>query len=168
MKLTQKELKELENIKSSVRNDMEHSRKINSLYEQKNQVIKYLTLMVDTKENKELIKKFNKLDVRLKILEEQAAFVIAKEEKQYVIVKKSILSEKKIINKYSESEYEKRFNNLLKKTNYLDIMKQRSKLFKELEKVNIEDSSVVYKLDSLETEISTIETDAIRRYILEN
>lgn len=168
MKFTQKELKELEDIKKSVRNDIEHSKKINSLYEQKNQVIKYLTLMVNTKENKELIKKFNELDARLKKLEEQAAFIIAKDEKQYIIVKKSLLGEKKIINKYSEAEYEKKFNNLLKETNYLDIMKQRSKLFKELARINHEDSSVLYKLDSLETEISTIETDAIRKYLLEN
>ena len=46
-------------------------------------------------------------------------------------------------------------------------MKQRSDVFKELSKINEEDKSVVYRLDSIETEISTIETDALREYLLE-
>ena len=47
-------------------------------------------------------------------------------------------------------------------------MKQRRKIFKALTKINNEDISVLYRLDSIETEISIIETDALREYILEN
>ena len=73
-----------------------------------------------------------------------------------------------IINKSDEQKYENKFNKILKETNYLEISKERSEVFRKLINLNIEDSSVLYKLDSLETEISTIETDALREYLLEN
>ena len=47
-------------------------------------------------------------------------------------------------------------------------MKKRSKIFKTLAKINKNDSSALYRLDSIETEISILETDALREYILEN
>ena len=108
-----------------------------------------------------------KLDLKLREVEQQAAYIIAKEEKNNGIVKKSLLGDRKVANKLSEEEYNTKFNSLLKDTNYLNLMKQRSDVFKELSKINEEDKSVVYRLDSIETEISTIETDALREYLLE-
>ena len=168
MKLTQNELKELKIAKSNVKNILKENYEINRLYEKKRQAINYLTLMVNTKENKELINKFNKLDLELKKLEERAAFIIAKEEKLNTVIKKTLFGEKKIIKKYSEEKYDEKFNRLLNETNYLDIMKKRRKIFKELVKLNKDDSSALYRLDSIETEISVLETDALREYILEN
>ena len=168
MKLTHNELKELKIAKSNVKNILKENYEINRLYEKKRQAINYLTLMVNTKENKELINKFNKLDLELKKLEERAAFIIAKEEKLNTVIKKTLFGEKKIIKKYSEEKYDEKFNRLLNETNYLDIMKKRRKIFKELVKLNKDDSSALYRLDSIETEISVLETDALREYILEN
>ena len=168
MKLTHNELKELKIAKFNVKNILKENYEINRLYEKKRQAINYLTLMVNTKENKELINKFNKLDLELKKLEERAAFIIAKEEKLNTVIKKTLFGEKKIIKKYSEEKYDEKFNRLLNETNYLDIMKKRRKIFKELVKLNKDDSSALYRLDSIETEISVLETDALREYILEN
>lgn len=168
MKLTHDELKELNLAKTNVKKILKENYKINKLYLQKQQVINYLTLMINTKENKDLINKFNKLDSRLKKFEEQAAYIIAKEERKNTVTKKTLLGEKKIIKKYNEEKYNEKFNSLLKQMDYIEIMKQRSKIFKQLAKINNEDSSALYKLDSIETEISTIETDALRDYILEN
>ena len=168
MKLTHNELKELKIVKNNVKNIVKEKYNIDRLYEKKKQAINYLTLMVNTKENIELIDKFNKLDLELKKLEETAAYIIAKEEKENLSFKKTLFGEKKIISKYSEEQYDEKFNRLLKETIYPDLMKQRRKIFKALTKINNEDISVLYRLDSIETEISIIETDALREYILEN
>ena len=168
MKLTHNELKELKIVKDNVKNIVEEKYNIDRLYEKKRQAINYLTLMVNTKENKDLINKFNKLDADLKELEEIVAYIIAKEEKENLSFKKTLFGEKKIIRKYSEDKYDERFNKLLKETKYFELLKQRSEIFKDLIRINSEDSSVLYRLDSIETEISTIETDALREYILEN
>ena len=168
MKLTKNEQKELNIVKNNIKSILEEKYNIDKLYEKKNEAINYLTLMCNTKENKELIDKFNKLDIELKKIEETAAYIIAKEEKENFSFKKTLFGEKKIIKKYSEDKYDERFNKLLKETEYFELIKKRSKIFKNLIRINSEDSSALYRLDSIETEISTIETGALREYILEN
>lgn len=168
MKLTKNEQKELNIVKNNIKSILKEKYNIDRLYEKKKQAINYLTLMCNTKENKELIDKFNKLDIELKKIEETAAYIIAKEEKENLSFKKTLFGEKKIIKKYSEDKYDEKFNKLLKETEYFELIKKRSKIFKELIRINSEDSSALYRLDSIETEISTIETDALREYILEN
>lgn len=168
MKLTKNEQKELNIVKNNIKSVLKEKYNIDRLYEKKKQAINYLTLMCNTKENKELIDKFNKLDIELKKIEETAAYIIAKEEKENFSFKKTLFGEKKIIKKYSEDKYDERFNKLLKETEYFELIKKRRKIFKDLIRINSEDSSALYRLDSIETEISTIETDALREYILEN
>ena len=168
MKLTKNEQKELNIVKNNIKSILEEKNNIDKLYEKKNEAINYLTLMCNTSENKELINKFNKLDLALKKLEEIAAYIIAKEEKSNAVIKKTLFGEKKIIKKYSEDKFDEKFNKLLKETEYFELMKKRSKIFKTLAKINKNDSSALYRLDSIETEISILETDALREYILEN
>lgn len=168
MKLRQCEQKELKDIKKRLKEKLENCEKFKKLQLQKEEVINYLILMGNTKENKELIKKFNELDSKLKDLEQQVAYIITKDEKNKEIQKKSLLGKLKVVNRLSEEEYNAKFNTLLKDTNYLNILKQRSEVFQELSKINKEDKSVVYRLDSIETEISTIETDTLREFLLEN
>ncbi len=168
MKLRQCEQKELKDIKKRLKEKIENCEKFKKLQLQKEEVINYLILMGNTKENKELIKKFNELDSKLKDLEQQVAYIITKDEKNKEIQKKSLLGKVKVVNRLSEEEYNAKFNTLLKDTNYLNILKQRSEVFQELSKINKEDKSVVYRLDSIETEISTIETDTLREFLLEN
>ena len=168
MKLRQCEQKELKGIKKRLKEKLENCEKFKKLQLQKEEIINYLILMGNTKENKELIKKFNELDSKLKDLEQQVAYIITKDEKNKEIQKKSLLGKLKVVNRLSEEEYNAKFNTLLKDTNYLNILKQRSEVFQELSKINKEDKSVVYRLDSIETEISTIETDTLREFLLEN
>lgn len=168
MKIKLSEQKELKRIKNEVSEKLQKNLNFKKLQMKKEEVINYLIMMKDTKENKELIKKFNDLDLKLRELEQTAAYIITKEEKSKYNEKNELLGNKKTFEKLSKEEYEKKFNDLLKESNYLEMTKQRIKVFKELEKINNEDSSVLYKLDSLETEISTIETDTLREYLLEN
>ena len=168
MKLTQDDQKELKDALTNVNKILKDNKKLKELYLKKEQIISYLTLMNNSKENKELIKKFNEYDKKMRKLEEEAAFLIANEEKANIVIKKTMLGEKRIINKYDEQKYENKFNKVLKETNYLELSRQRSDIFKKLVKINLEDCSVLYKLDSLETEISIIETDTLREYLLEN
>lgn len=168
MKLTQDDQKELKDALTNVNKILKDNKKLKELYLKKEQIISYLTLMNNSKENKELIKKFNEYDKKLRKLEEEAAFLIANEEKANIVIKKTMLGEKRIINKYDEQKYENKFNKVLKETNYLELSRQRSDIFKKLVKINLEDCSVLYKLDSLETEMSIIETDTLREYLLEN
>lgn len=168
MKLTQDDQKELKDALTNVKKILKDNKKLKELYLKKEQIISYLTLMNNSKENKELIKKFNEYDKKMRKLEEEAAFLIANEEKANIVIKKTMLGEKRIINKYDEQKYENKFNKVLKETNYLELSRQRSDIFKKLVKINLEDCSVLYKLDSLETEMSIIETDTLREYLLEN
>lgn len=168
MKLTQDDQKDLKDALTNVKKILKDNKKLKELYLKKEQIISYLTLMNNSKENKELIKKFNEYDKKMRKLEEEAAFLIANEEKANIVIKKTMLGEKRIINKYDEQKYENKFNKVLKETNYLELSRQRSDIFKKLVKINLEDCSVLYKLDSLETEISIIETDTLREYLLEN
>ena len=168
MKINLSEEKELKRIKSEVSEKSQKNLNFKKLQMKKEEVINYLIMMKDTKENKELIKRFNDLDLKLREVEQTAAYIITKEEKSKYNEKNELLGNKKTFEKLSKEEYEKKFNDLLKESNYLEMTKQRIKVFKELEKINNEDSSVLYKLDSLETEISTIETDTLREYLLEN
>lgn len=168
MKINLSEEKELKRIKSEVSEKLQKNLNFKKLQMKKEEVINYLIMMKDTKENKELIKRFNDLDLKLREVEQTAAYIITKEEKSKYNEKNELLGNKKTFEKLSKEEYEKKFNDLLKESNYLEMTKQRIKVFKELEKINNEDSSVLYKLDSLETEISTIETDTLREYLLEN
>ena len=168
MKLTQDDQKELKDALTNVKKILKDNKKLKELYLKKEQIISYLTLMNNSKENKELIKKFNEYDKKMRKLEEDAAFLIANEEKANIVIKKTMLGEKRIINKYDEQKYENKFNKVLKETNYLELSRQRSDIFKKLVKINLEDCSVLYKLDSLETEMSIIETDTLREYLLEN
>lgn len=168
MKISLSEQKELKRIKSEVSEKLQKNLNFKKLQMKKEEVINYLIMMKDTKENKELIKRFNDLDLKLREVEQTVAYIITKEEKSKYNEKNELLGNKKTFEKLSKEEYEKKFNDLLKESNYLEMMKQRIKVFKELEKINNDDSSVLYKLDSLETEISTIETDSLREYLLEN
>ena len=168
MKLTLNEQKELNIVKNNIKSILKEKYNIDSLYEKKNEAINYLKLMCNTRKNKELIDKFNNLDLELKKLEETATYIIAKEEKENLSFKKTLFGEKKIIKKYNEDGFDEKFNKILKETEYFELLKQRSEIFKELIKINNEDSSALYRLDSIENEMSTIETDALREYILEN
>ncbi len=168
MKLTLNEQKELNIVKNNIKSILKEKYNIDSLYEKKNEAINYLKLMCNTRKNKELIDKFNNLDLELKKLEETATYIIAKEEKENLSFKKNLFGEKKIIKKYNEDGFDEKFNKILKETEYFELLKQRSEIFKELIKINNEDSSALYRLDSIENEISTIETNALREYILEN
>ena len=168
MCLSYNELKELKIAKEKVEKELKEDYQLSLLYEKKMQAINYLTLMVNTKENLDLINKFNKLDKDLKEIELMAAFIIAKEEKINTVIKNTLFGKKKIIKRFTEEQYDDKFNKLLKNAKYLDIMKQREKIFKALSKINYNDSSALYRLDSIETEISIIETEALREYVLEN
>lgn len=165
MRVNINEQKELKKIKCEVSEKLQKNSAFKKLQLKKKEVINYLIMMKDTKENKELIKKFNNLDLKLRDLEQTAAYIITKGEKNRYNEKNKYSSNKS--DNFFKEGYEKRFNDVLKDSNYLEIAKQRIKIFKELKKINNDDISVLYKLESLETEISTIETDAIRKYLLE-
>ena len=168
MKLTQDEQTELMSIKDDVQKMLNENEKLKRLYVRKQQIINYLTLMTNTKENKDLIEEYNKLDVQLRGFEVEAGYIIAKEEQANTVVKKSILGKKKRIERYDDDKYNDRFNEILKETEYSQIVKKRNKCFKELTELNNGYSYLLYELDSIETEISIIETDTLRKKLLEN
>ena len=58
MKLTQDDQKELKDALTNVKKILKDNKKLKELYLKKEQIISYLTLMNNSKENKELIKKF--------------------------------------------------------------------------------------------------------------
>ena len=168
MLFTLDEQKEFSKIKKETEEALATNSKLQQLYKRKQQIINFLTLMNPLEENKRLLDEYNKLDITLKQIEECIAFKISKEEKDIVVKKrlwwgkeKKYKSEEKYMEKYME-----KFNERLKETNYSKIIKDRNKIFKNLERINSKNSYLLYDLDSVETEISIIETDEIRNYVL--
>ncbi len=166
MKLNEKEQGELMIIINDVRRKLKLNNKINMLYTRKRQIINYLELMNKDENNKKLMQEYNKLDMELKQLEFEAAYIISKSEKSNVIKLKKDLRKNNNADLLNENMYEQKFNELLKDSDYSKIIKKRNWIFNELRKINIQYSEVLYKLDTIETEISTAETDALRDYIM--
>ena len=161
MKLNEKEQGELMIIINDVRRKLKLNNKINMLYTRKRQIINYLELMNKDENNKKLMQEYNKLDMELKQLEFEAAYIISKSEKSNVIKLKKDLRKNNNADLLNENMYEQKFNELLKDSDYSKIIKKRNWIFNELRKINIQYSEVLYKLD-----ISTAETDALRDYIM--
>ena len=64
------------------------------------------------------------------------------------------------VDKYSEQ-----FNKIIEDSEYKEKIKIHNELFQILTNTNKEERDLLFKLESLETEIATIETEKIQEYI---
>ena len=64
--------------------------------------------------------------------------------------------------KNNNDDYEQEFNSIVKDDEYRKLIKIRSGIFYKMKETFLDSQNQLYELDSLETEIATIETEKLK------
>ena len=68
----------------------------------------------------------------------------------------------------NEDEYNEKFNKIVEDTKYKEKLNSRNEIFKKITNTNKKEKDLLYELESIETEIATIETDKVKEYLQKN
>lgn len=161
MEMTQEELDRLIEIKNEIKRDLKENQKYVRLITRKEQILNYLITIQEEEEKKKQIKEYEEIGNEIKEIEFQMAFKISMDKtmnKQKN--KKNKCKKNDTVDKYSEQ-----FNKIIEDSEYKEKIKIHNELFQILTNTNKEERDLLFKLESLETEIATIETEKIQEYI---
>lgn len=161
MEMTQEELEKLVKIKDAIKRILKENQKYERLITRKEQILNYLITIQEDEKKKEQIKEYEKIGNDIKEIEFQMAFKISMDKamnKQKN--KKNKCKKNDTVDKYSEQ-----FNKIIEDSEYKEKIKIHNELFQILTNTNKEERDLLFKLESLETEIATIETEKIQEYI---
>ncbi len=161
MEMTQEELEKLVKIKNAIKRILKENQKYERLITRKEQILNYLITIQENEKKKEQIKEYEKIGNDIKEIEFQMAFKISMDKtmnKQKN--KKNKCKKNDTVDKYSEQ-----FNKIIEDSEYKEKIKIHNELFQILTNTNKEERDLLFKLESLETEIATIETEKIQEYI---
>ena len=161
MEMTQEELEKLVKIKDAIKRILKENQKYERLITRKEQILNYLITIQENEKKKEQIKEYEKIGNDIKEIEFQMAFKISMDKamnKQKN--KKNKCKKNDTVDKYSEQ-----FNKIIEDSEYKEKIKIHNELFQILTNTNKEERDLLFKLESLETEIATIETEKIQEYI---
>ena len=161
MEMTQEELEKLVKIKNAIKRILKENQKYERLITRKEQILNYLITIQEDEKKKEQIKEYEKIGNDIKEIEFQMAFKISMDKtmnKQKN--KKNKCKKNDTVDKYSEQ-----FNKIIEDSEYKEKIKIHNELFQILTNTNKEERDLLFKLESLETEIATIETEKIQEYI---
>ena len=159
--MTQEELEKLVKIKDAIKRILKENQKYERLITRKEQILNYLITIQEDEKKKEQIKEYEKIGNDIKEIEFQMAFKISMDKamnKQKN--KKNKCKKNDTVDKYSEQ-----FNKIIEDSEYKEKIKIHNELFQILTNTNKEERDLLFKLESLETEIATIETEKIQEYI---
>lgn len=171
MKMTQEENKQLMKIKKKVKQELKQDLYYNKLKERKDKIINYLKIMQESNEKKELINKYEKLGKQVKEIEIETAYKITIENKTEIENQSKTLLDKikcklsKKSKEMTEEDYNKAFNKIVEDSEYKEKLKLRNEIFKKITNANKKQKDLLYELESIETEIATIETDKVKDYL---
>ena len=93
------------------------------------------------------------------------AFKIATKRKRETKEKKKIMTGIKKKEKINLDKYSEQFNKIIEDSDYKEKTKIHNEIFQILTNTNKEERDLLFKLESIETEIATIETENIQEYI---
>ena len=171
MKMTQEENKQLMKIKKKVKQELKQDLYYNKLKERKDKIINYLKIMQESNKKKELINKYEKLGKQVKEIEIETAYKITIENKTEIENQSKTLLDKikcklsKKSKEMTEEDYNKAFNKIVEDSEYKEKLKLRNEIFKKITNANKKQKDLLYELESIETEIATIETDKVKDYL---
>lgn len=161
MEMTQEELDRLIEIKNEIKRDLKENQKYVRLITRKEQILNYLITIQEEEEKKKQIKEYEEIGNEIKEIEFQMAFKISMDKTMNKQKNKKNKCEKNdTVDKYSEQ-----FNKIIEDSEYKEKIKIHNELFQILTNTNKEERDLLFKLESLETEIATIETEKIQEYI---
>lgn len=157
MERGEKKENELEKLKKKIIEKLTNDEEYTQLLKKKSVLIEVLRTTEDNKyEVMELLKKYNNIGKDIKDLELKTAFNVLNNKKYKTFwgwIKKK---------RNNNDEYEIKFNSIVKDKDYRKLIKVKRELFNKMKEFFSECENQLYELDSLETEIATIETDKLR------
>lgn len=173
MEMTQEEMKKLIKTKNEVQKELKQDLYYNKLRERKEKILNYLKTVQESNEKKELISKYEKIGRKIQEIEIETAYKITISDKiQRNNQKKNLFNKIKYKLKKSkdinEDEYNEKFNKIVEDTKYKEKLKSRNEIFKKITNTNKKEKDLLYELESIETEIATIETDKVKEYLQKN
>lgn len=149
--MVKEENNDVNKIKNEIQKDLKDNLEYKNLYLRRKEIIKALKKIEQMEERKELLNNYEKTSDEIKDLEIEMAY--------------------KILNKLNENEEEKfnkEFNKIVQDNKYKEQVKIQKNTFNKLiKKPNLE-SNLLYELNSIDTQIATIETDKVKEYIQRN
>lgn len=163
MEMTQEELDRLIEIKNEIKRDLKENQKYVRLITRKEQILNYLITIQEEEEKKKQIKEYEEIGNEIKEIEFQMAFKIATKRKTKE--KKKIMKGIKKKEKINLDKYSEQFNKIIEDSDYKEKTKIHNEIFQILTNTNKEERDLLFKLESIETEIATIETENIQEYI---
>ena len=163
MEMTQEELDRLIEIKNEIKRDLKENQKYVRLITRKEQILNYLITIQEEEEKKKQIKEYEEIGNEIKEIEFQMAFKIATKRKTKE--KKKIMKGIKKKEKINLDKYSEQFNKIIEDSDYKEKTRIHNEIFQILTNTNKEERDLLFKLESIETEIATIETEKIKEYI---
>ena len=163
MEMTQEELDRLIEIKNEIKRDLKENQKYVRLITRKEQILNYLITIQEEEEKKKQIKEYEEIGNEIKEIEFQMAFKIATKRKTKE--KKKIMKGIKKKEKINLDKYSEQFNKIIEDSDYKEKTRIHNEIFQILTNTNKEERDLLFKLESIETEIATIETEKIQEYI---
>lgn len=165
MEMTQEELDRLMEIKNEIKRILKENQKYARLITRKEQILNYLITIQEEEEKKKQIKEYEEIGNEIKEIEFQMAFKIATKRKRETKEKKKIMTGIKKKEKINLDKYSEQFNKIIEDSDYKEKTKIHNEIFQILTNTNKEERDLLFKLESIETEIATIETENIQEYI---
>ena len=163
MEMTQEELDRLMEIKNEIKRILKENQKYARLITRKEQILNYLITIQEEEEKKKQIKEYEEIGNEIKEIEFQMAFKIATKRKTKE--KKKIMKGIKKKEKINLDKYSEQFNKIIEDSDYKEKTRIHNEIFQILTNTNKEERDLLFKLESIETEIATIETEKIQEYI---
>lgn len=165
MEMTQEEINQLMKIENEIKKILKENDDYIRLNTRKEQILNYLITIQEEVEKKKLIKKYEEIGNAIKEIECQMAFKIATKRKRETKEKKKIMTGIKKKEKINFDKYSEQFNKIIEDNDYKEKIKIHNEIFQILTNTNKEERDLLFKLESIETEIATIETEKIQEYI---
>ena len=169
MNLTRNETIMLSEIRKKVEKELKNNEYYKRLVNRKEEIINYLCAMKNRKDDGNLLRRYDRLGEQIKEMEFQKAFEITNNDddnnhKMNIVDKLFKRRREKVRNK-KEIKYNDEFDTIIEDTNYKAKIKKRKEIFNKLSRNSKKYKEMLYELESLETEMATIETEKIRAYI---
>lgn len=155
---------ELEGLKKKIKEELTKEEEYLNLQMRKEEIINNLKKSEANRyEAREILKQYEKIGYEIKEIELRMAYeVLKKEDKK---VKKKFMGIKIGKNSKNENEYDEEFNNIVRDKNYKENIRIRSGIFSKMKKIFLESQNELYELESVETEIATMETDKLKELL---
>ena len=151
----------LSEIRKKVEKELKNNEYYKRLKNRKNEIVNYLVAMKIGKDDENLLKRYDRIGEQIKEIEFEKAFKITNNDDEKVSILDRILKRKR----EKEINYNYEFDKIIEDANYKAKIKKRREIFNKLGKNSKKYKELLYELESLETEMATIETERIRAYI---